>query len=125
MSMESFLASPRMKDILMNIIIPKNERQVSYQCIRRTETDFPILSVAIGHRAGEWRIAIGGRPSRAKLAPHAAKILNESCSEEAINNCASKIIEELSFGTNMRASKEYREHLVKILIKKGVVELCK
>ncbi|MGL5507374.1 MAG: hypothetical protein ACRDB0_05665 [Paraclostridium sp.] len=40
-----------------------------------------------------------------------------------INIAIDKMIEEISFGSNMRASKEYRTQMSKVLVKRAIMEV--
>lgn len=85
-----------------------------YDCIRKSTGDFPIINGAIFKgENGQYRIAIGSRPQRAKLAIKAAKALENGDDIEAVVEI---IPEELHFGTNIRGSKEYREDMSKALL---------
>lgn len=114
MSLEEFLEKDFKRDILVEIILPKKKGTAVYDCIRKSTGDFPIINGAIFKgEDGDYKIAIGSRPQRAKLAVNAAKAL---ASGESIENVAKMIPEELHFGSNVRGSKEYREEMSKALV---------
>lgn len=127
MSLAEFLDKPRTKDILVKLIIHKTKRMAAYQALRNSASDFPILTVAVSKLDAEWKIAVGARPAKAKLAIEAAKLLTDGITPEAIENAAQAAAAELSFGDNMRASAEYRQEMCKVLIRRAIAEVtaCK
>ena len=119
-----FLETSPGRDILVKLSIPKRAMKTSYQSVRKTATDFPVLAGAFARTGDGWRIALGARPSRARLAPDAAGLLTEAPGQEEIDAACATLIRELSFGTNQRGGKAYREHLAKILVKRGIRAIC-
>ncbi|MBU5425195.1 FAD binding domain-containing protein [Tissierella pigra] len=114
MNLDGFLERDFERDILVEVILPKKKGMAVYDCIRKSTGDFPIINGAIFKgENGQYRIAIGSRPQRAKLAIKAAKALENG---EDIETVVEIIPEELHFGTNIRGSKEYREDMSKALL---------
>ncbi len=107
------------RDVLVRIRIKKDGGQAAYQSFRNTKTDFPVLTAAASRAEGKWRVAVGARPARAVLV-ETAETLSPEPSEEEIKAFAAKASEDLAFGTNMRASKEYRKVLAEVLIERAV-----
>ncbi|MGI6030493.1 MAG: FAD binding domain-containing protein [Eubacteriales bacterium] len=116
-SMEEFCTMPYEKDIVVKILVPAQMGKCSYQSFRLSATDLPVLNCAVCRdEQGQCRIAVGARPGRALLCPDAAQ-----CSDPAE---AGKIAaEELTFGSNMRGSGEYRKELCKVLVEDGLREV--
>lgn len=128
MTLEEFLARPSRKDILTKICIKKNERKASYQSMRNSASDYPILTVAVSRFQDQWRIVIGARPLRATLAEKAAQHLsNKELTVEQIERAAALAAEEITFGTNIRGTAEYRKAICRVLVKRGISEVlqCK
>ncbi|MDP4126160.1 MAG: FAD binding domain-containing protein [Bacillota bacterium] len=128
MPLEDFLSKPCEKDILVRIWIKKNERQADYQGFRNSASDYSILNVAVSTLDDCWTIVVGARPRRAAIAKSASVTLStESVTDTMIETAAQKAAEELSFGTNMRGTAEYRQALCKVLVKRGIKEVlqCK
>lgn len=100
-------------DILVHVIVKKSPGTFSYQAFRNTKTDFPVLAVAVSDIENSVKTAIGARPAKAKM------VTAESLSEEEIPS----IVKQFSFGTNMRASEKYREHLAHVLVKRAFTEI--
>lgn len=128
MPLEVFLDKPNERDILVNILIKKNKRKAAYHSMRKSRSDFPILNVAVSKLDHQWRIVVGARPGRAKIAKKASEELsNGDLSAENIEKAANTAAEELSFESNMRGSTEYRKAICKVLVKRAVAEVlqCK
>ena len=127
MSLGAFLDMPRGKDILTKVIIHKTEGQAAYQAMRNSAGDYPLVTVAVSYLNNEWKIVVGARPTRAKLAEKAAALLTEAgtlitaeLAEQAVQTAA----EELPFGSNRRASAAYRQAVAQTLIKRAIMEVA-
>lgn len=128
MLLKDFLKKPYEKDILIKLIIKKENIKSSYKMIRNSAGDFPLLNVAVSKKDKLWNVVVGARPARAAIAEKASKFLSENnTSEENIKKATIMVIEELSFESNKRASKQYREELSKVLVKRAIEEVlsCK
>lgn len=122
-SLEDFCNMPYEKDILVNIIIKKNNCKAAYLTHRQSKTDIPVLAVAVSKGETGWRISVGGRPIKAELAYKAQDMLSNNPTEEEIQNALNSVIDELVYGTNMRGTKEYREILAKVLVKRCIEKI--
>lgn len=120
MSLEEFLDKPFEKDVLTHIRIKKNDRKVSYAMYAQTATDLPIIVVATSKYENDWRISVGARPSKARLSLKAAECLNDGVSDESVKRACEMVIEELNFGSNLRASEEYRKILTKEYVRRSI-----
>jgi CO/xanthine dehydrogenase FAD-binding subunit len=134
MSLGEFLDKPYKKDILTHIRIRKEERRASYQSLRISASDYPVLTVAVSRGERDWRIVVGARPQRARLAQKASEQLTLAFSQsdnEGLNinldALIDQVAQELKFGTNERGSSEYRKEISKVLVKRGITEVltCK
>ena len=128
MTLEEFLERPYEKDILTKLYIKKNNTRSVYNSMRNSASDYAILNVAVSKIDDNYKIVVGARPRRASVAVEASKyISNEELSDEIIEKASQIACEELSFGTNMRASKTYRKSIAKVLIKRAILEVsqCK
>ncbi len=75
---------------------------------------------------GKLRICVGSRPSRARLAKGAMSFLNIIDSTNTAAEMAGILAsEELQFGSDIRASAEYRKELCHVLVKRCVLEVLK
>lgn len=112
--LKDFLERKYEKDILLEVILPKKEGIATYDCLRKSYGDFPIINGAMFKgKNSEYKISIGARPQRAKLAHKAAIALKNGTT---IENIQDMVLEEISFGANMRGSKAYREDMCKVLV---------
>lgn len=127
MTLEDFLVSKgKHQDILTKIIIKKENGVAYYHTMKKTGLDFAVVNVAISKKDNQFKIAVGARPSVAVLAKEAMAYINaqEVVNEEVILETAKKASEELKFGSNQRASGEYREQLASVYVKRGLKEVA-
>lgn len=123
-SLEEFLEEGSEKDILTKIIIPKTDRKAAFQMMRNSKSDYAILNAAVSVEDNDWKVVVGARPQRAKIAKEASDYLAESkLTMEDIEHASILAAKELIFGSNMRASKEYREAICKVLVKRAIMEV--
>ena len=113
--LEKFVNMKPDNDILVRLIVKKTPMKVVYKAMRNQKTDFPVLTCAVSEINGTYRAAIGARPMRAKLV-----CAEEKCDDEAF---ISLVSDSVSTGTNSRAGARYRDHLVKVLLKRSLSQL--
>lgn len=123
-SLEEFAAMPSDTDILLNVIIKKTPIKAAYSSVRNTKTDFPILACAVSVLEKELRVVIGGRPQRAVILHCNCKKLVSLDGDQAdlAEELANEAVMKIAVGGNMRASAEYRRHLVKVLTRRTCLE---
>lgn len=126
--MEAFAKSKPDRDILVRVIVKKQPIKTVYLSQRNSKTDFPVLTCAVSlAKNGEARVAVGACPSRAKLVADERGILQDFLAkdreeqEKAAGAFALYAQETVKTGSNMRASKEYRSLLVKVLVKRALL----
>ncbi len=111
------------RDILVSIIIRKGKRKFRYSSVRRTKTDFPVIACAvvtgIVHGEESWYFSVGARPMKAALTERKWQLKPDE-TEEAIAAYAKEIAAEFDYGTNMRGSAEYRQHLAEVLLRRSI-----
>lgn len=118
-----FASMPYDNDILVRILLPKKGRHISYQSMRNTATDFPVLSVAVSFENQDgWLICVGARPGKAVCFSE-TKLKRDTLKDDEVKQLAAAVSDYISFGSNMRASAEYRRHLCKILVKRAIHEI--
>lgn len=105
-SLTEYAQMPYDRDVLTHIIIKKNGRRAAYQSVRNTETDLPVLNCAVSVLGENTRFVIGARPQKA--------VVFET-NENDFDRFIQKIQADTIFGSNMRASKEYRRMLAGVL----------
>lgn len=128
MSLEEFLNKPYKKDLLTKIFIKKNNRKAIFKDFRNSVSDYSLINVAVSVNDNDWKIVVGARPRGAAIAKGASELLSKgSLTVEEIDRVATMVSEELAFGTNMRATEEYRKALAESLVKTAVMEVleCK
>lgn len=124
MPLEQFLECKIDRDLLIRIIVDKKFSKASFQNFRKTSSDFAVLNAAAAVSDGKLRLSIGARPAKAKLAVNAMSLINNGAAgEEAINKAAEAAAEELQFGSDARASAEYRKELCRVLAKRCMMEV--
>ncbi|MCR5786020.1 MAG: FAD binding domain-containing protein [Eubacterium sp.] len=105
MTLEEFKNLPRSyKDVLTEVIVPKNTEKTVYMSQRNTRTDFPVVTCALCLRGGKMYCAIGARPKIAEL------FIAED----------EKIPEDMEFSSNIRASEKYRKQIANVLLKRCI-----
>lgn len=112
-----FAAGRPDKDILVRVIIRKTRCRSAYLSQRLSTTDFPILTCAVSRMEGRWNIVLGSLPARAKL-------FSFPCAgipgREERESWIGEICRTVEFGSNARGSREYRERVAKVLIRRGI-----
>ena len=119
--MKEFAQMKKDRDILVRIIVKKVPMHTVYLSQRNSATDFPVLTCAVGLEEKKVRIVIGARPQKAMLIE---KELESSFKfkVEEVEALAEEVQKLVPTGSNMRASAEYRSHLVKVLTKRALVQ---
>ncbi|MEW8954912.1 xanthine dehydrogenase family protein subunit M [Clostridium sp.] len=111
------------KDLLTRIFIKKNSKIAVYKDMRNEINDYPLINIGVSFLDGKWKVVVGARPAVAKESEKASSFLSENKVDEDIAKKAAEIAaEELNFGSNMRASAEYRKSLCKVLVKRAIME---
>lgn len=115
--LRDFANMPCDKDIIVSIIIKKDGRRASYMSHRTSSGDLPVITCASSFMGGRWNVVVGARPMKASLME-----FNESLdvTDEKINEMIEAVKSQLEFGTNMRGSRQYRQHLAGVLIKRNI-----
>lgn len=131
-SMEEFAGRPRSikdRDILVRVIVKKQAVKTAYLSQRNSATDFPVLTCAAGvFENKETKVVVGATPARAKIVRDEKGLLNGFASmtteeqEKAAEAFALYAEEAVRTESNMRASKEYRSLLAKVLVKRALLQ---
>ena len=94
--------------------------------MRNAKSDYPILNVSVSKIDNNFKICVGARPQRAKVAIKASEFLsNNEINDKNIDIALDMMVDEIRFGSNMRASKEYRLQISKVLVKRAIMEVTK
>ena len=123
--LEEFLENgPEQRDLVEKIRIEKTRGSYSFQDLRKSSSDYSIINLALSKEDQRYRLAVGARPRRAKLAVKTAEFLRDRTpSEETMEKAGELLAGELVFGTNARGTKEYRKAMAKALLKKAFLEV--
>lgn len=108
-----FASGKRDNDILVRVIVKKTKGHYAYQSYRNTKTDFPVLAVAMAQAEDGVKAAVGARPQRAEV-----RIVTDM-----EKNTLKALADSFAYGSNMRASAEYRKHLASVLLKRAAEEI--
>lgn len=113
------------RDVLVAVSIPVRKGRGTFRKIARTRLDFAILNLAVTNVNGLYLIAVGARPGVARLAVAAADRLNEinPVSVFDLEKAVGDALAELDFGTNGRASEDYRRALAKAHLFRALKEV--
>lgn len=113
-------------DLLKAIRIQKTKRKSYFKKVSKTALDFSMVTIAMS-KDEDFRIAIASLPGMAvllKSTPEYLKTIKE-IDDSAIDQSIVYAMEELSIGGNIRASKEYRQTLIKTYLKRGIKQVIK
>jgi CO/xanthine dehydrogenase FAD-binding subunit len=122
--LDTFLENKYEKDILTKIIISKDSSKCYFTSMRNSHSDYAILNVALSNEDSKWKIVVGARPMKAQIANRASLYLSQNeLNDYTIEYACELACEELVFGSNLRASKEYRKEICKVLIERGIREV--
>lgn len=119
MSLENFMTMPKNTDILMYIIVKKIEEPIVYLSQRNTATDFPVIACCVARKNGKMVASVGARPKQAKLVVDEEGMMQSAKSKEDCQRFSEYVVSQLDFGTNIRATAEYREYIAKILTRRA------
>jgi CO/xanthine dehydrogenase FAD-binding subunit len=108
------------RDVLVKIIVKKSPIHMAYQAQRHARTDFPMLAVAVSFLDGKWNAVVGARPAKAVAVVDASGLGLEVTEAEA-KAFGEYVAEQLTFGSNMRGSAEYRKMITPVLVKRAML----
>lgn len=121
--LEQFAAMKPDNDVLVRLIVKKSPCKIVYTSMRNQRTDFPVIACAVACLNGEYRAAIGARPSRAQLYRDVNNLVDGTVTEESAKAFASYVSEVAPTGSNLRGSAAYRTHLIKVLAERSLMKL--
>ena len=104
--MQEFAKMKYGNEILVSLIVKKKPMQIGYETLRNEATDFPVLAVAVAKWDDTYHVSVGARPAKAALV-----------TTEKIEN-ANEVAGLFTYGSNFRASKEYRRYIAGVLIQR-------
>lgn len=137
-TLKEFLKNKKIeRDILIEVLIPKTNEKAVFLSVRKAIPDYSIINLSLKKYRAEnnevnFILSIGARPKRAIVAENFSSLLSDlylqhlsgkNISEIISDRVLNLLVSEVTFQSNMRASKEYREALVKSLAKKAITEV--
>lgn len=114
-SLKEYVNMPYERDVLTHIIIKKQNAKACYLSERKSATDFPVLALAASVIDSTLFISIGARPKKAQL------VCVSYTKDMDLELLYKKILETMEFDSNLRGSKEYRIHLMKVLLERALL----
>ena len=124
--LEEYLKNKKDKRIIKELVILKEKGEGNFKCIKRTALDFSIINMSILKINEKFRVAFGARPGIALRCPSVEKYINNNTNidYEILRNYLKN---DISFGSDLKASKEYREEVSIALLKESLEEVqqCK
>ncbi len=123
--LEEYANRKRSKDIIINIIVKKEDLRMAYLSQRNTQTDFPTLACAVSFGKKGKRVVIGARPQKAMIieAEESALEIPESQKDRLADVLSGQVEAQVITGSNMRASAEYRRHLARVLTRRACLQI--
>ena len=109
----------KLNGIIKEIVIKKEEGKGYFRKVKTTALDFPMLNISIVKRNGKNYIAVGSRPATAALAYKAMEEADKGDFVKAGEAAAN----ELMYLDSSNISKEYRQDLVKVYVRRGLEEV--
>lgn len=110
------------RDLLVEIVIPKREAPVAAEALRKSASDFPMLTGSIRKDGGVYSIYVGARPGIVMKAEQASVLLTERGASVA-KEAAKLGAEEISFQTNSMCSAEYRRAMTYKMVLRLIEEV--
>lgn len=125
MELEEFAGMPRRtRDILVQVIVPKTADRLVYLSQRNTATDFPVLACAVGFDSRGAYAVVGARPAKARrYRADMGDFGMEDITEETAKIFAGKIVSQVYFDSNLRASSGYRRKVCEVLIRRALLQM--
>jgi CO/xanthine dehydrogenase FAD-binding subunit len=117
--LDEYVLRKRKKEIVTKVIIKKEKLSVRYYPMRYAQTDLPFFIFGLSKNKDNYKVVCGARPQNPFVLISTSELLKDGLSDKVID----KMLEEAKLSSNAVASKEYREHLAKTLLKRGVLEI--
>lgn len=118
-----FVTMPADRDLLLRLIVRKTPGHIVYTAMRNQRTDFPALACAVTDIGGTLRAVIGARPTKAMLITPGHPLTADDITEQTAATFADEIAAGTPTASNLRASAEYRTHLIRVLTARAALQL--
>ena len=112
----------KINSILVGITIKKEEGRGYFKKVKTTALDFPMINFSIVKRNNKHYIAVGSRPMVAALAYKAMEAADKGLPFDEVADIAAN---ELQFLDSSNISKEYRQDLTRVYVRRGLEEVNK
>ncbi len=126
----SYATVLELDELVTAVEFPRHPQHIAFRELCRKHNDFAVVSVvAIGDRGtdGRWshvRIALGGVADSPVLATAAGELLTGTEFTDAdLDAAAEAVLEVIDPPSDVRASAEYRRHLVPVYVRRVLDEL--
>ena len=121
--LEEFAGMRYDNDILVRLIVKKTPGVFAYRAVRKQRTDIPSLNCVATCVAGEYRVCVGSRPSRAVVLRDEQGVLAGGVTEGAAQAFAAYAADNVVVSGNMWGSAAYRRALVPVLVRRALMAL--
>ncbi|WBW95087.1 FAD binding domain-containing protein [Oceanirhabdus sp. W0125-5] len=121
-SLEEYLKNKKDDRIIKELVILKENGSGIFKCIKRTALDFSIINMGLLKVAGKLRVSFGARPGIALRCPTVEEYLNKQTLID-FEKVKEYLQKDISFGSDLKASKEYREEVSIALLKESLEEV--
>ena len=121
--LEDFVNMKYDNDLLVRLIVRKRPGTFAYQAVRKQRTDLPSLNVAASLIESDLRVVVGSRPAVAMEVPDKLGILAKGITEDAARAFADYAAATVPTSSNLWGSGEYRTRLVRVLVRRALLEL--
>ncbi len=111
------------RDLLVRVIVPKQEGAFAYLSQRNSATDFPTIACAVSNVDGAVTCAVGARPMHARAYTDEAGILAGGITEESAAAFGADVAARAGLAGNLRGGKEYREKVCAVLVRRCLMQL--
>ena len=119
-----FVSLPHDRDILVRLIVHKTPGHIVYTAMRNQRTDFPTLACAVSDIGGTLRAVIGARPTKATVICDHDGHCSDGITQKSAQAFAAYVAANTVTASNLRASAEYRTHLIKVLTARAAIKLA-
>ena len=119
-----FVSLPHDRDILVRLIVHKTPGHIVYTAMRNQRTDFPTLACAVSDIGGTLRAVIGARPTKATVICDHDGHCSDGITQKSAQAFAAYVAANTVTASNLRASSEYRTHLIKVLTARAAIKLA-
>ncbi len=121
-SLEEFLSRKNMNDLLLRVIVHKEEGTAVFKKVAKIDMDFALINMAVSKTSG-YKVAVGARPSIAIRLTEVEELLNTNNVDETVIDEAINMAMNIKLSSNTKASLEYRTHMLKVHLKRCLMEV--